>query len=261
VTGVVTNRPFNEFTNGNVCLGETNLITDMTDQPDLSSAATDGSPTPLPHEQSIYARKFNITSFQHDPKRWNRDWEKVLHTLSSEDVYTTIGGNVSQLCLSVPDEIPRLCQDLKAGVLHLQSGLTKLWDDLLGEKFESFRTAWFLLDDNERTRYLLKGLEETIRRAVFGQDLRALCPEITVSAMLKGNGRPYTDFLTTYQMKIREMAVGQLYLVPSEWWNKAQQDIPQSLSETISPSVFEILTLLRNQFISESPSNTLIHQF
>lgn len=36
----------------------------------------------------FWANKFKIPSFQHDPWRWNKDWENVLCTLSSKDVYT-----------------------------------------------------------------------------------------------------------------------------------------------------------------------------
>jgi hypothetical protein len=222
----------------------------MADQPDPSSAAADATPMPkLTHEHSIFARKFKITSFEHDPIRWNRDWEKVLRTLSSADVYTAMGEFLSKMSLSEPDAIPQLHQGFKEDVLSQQSAFTGVWDELLGENFDSFSAAWFLLDEKERTRHLLKGLEEASQRLGFGQDSRALCPEITVSAMLKQSGRTFTEFLTNYQAKLKETSAGHPYLVASEWWNKAPQDVPQSLSDTFPPSAFEILTLLRNVFI------------
>ena len=39
-------------------------------------------------DHSLFALKFNIPSIKSDSLRWNKEWDKVLHTLSaSEDVY------------------------------------------------------------------------------------------------------------------------------------------------------------------------------
>jgi hypothetical protein len=204
------------------------------------------------HEQSLYADKFNITSFQRNPKRWNKDWEKVLHALSAVDAYSSMGMMLSASFSSRPDMYSQMRQHLKDKEIHQQHCFTNLWDEFLGQRFESFSAAWVLLDGKERTRHLLKGLEGAIQDVAFGQDVRALCPEITVSAMLKENGRRFTDFLNTYQVKLREATVGHPYLYRSEWWDKALKDVPPSLSRTLLPFTFKSLTLLRTQFISES---------
>jgi hypothetical protein len=230
----------------------------MSDQPD-PNGATDVTPTPMiPHEHSLYVGKFNITSFEHDPKKWNGDWEKVLRTLSSADVYADMG---ERLANGPRDILSQLHQSLERSVLHHQSGFTEMWDKLVEEQFEYFRTSWLLLDEKERTRHLFKGLEKATQHSGFGQDARALCPEITMSAMLKQKGVPFIDFLSTYQAKLKEVTAGHPYLVASEWWDKAPQDIPQSLSETFPTLVLEILTLMRNYFIGESLSTLQVASF
>jgi hypothetical protein len=222
----------------------------MTDHVDPNGTAPDAAPARrLTHEHSLYAQMFNITSCEYDPEKWNRDWEKALRTLSFADVYAQMGERMSNRSLSATDMTPRLHQLLKECLLHQQSRLSKLWDDHLVEQFESISIAWLFLDEKERNRHLLKGLEEATKVSPFGQDSRALCPEITVSAMSKQKGRPFIDLLNTYQAKLKEVTMGDPYLVANERWDTAPLETPPSLSETFPPSAFEILTLVRNYFI------------
>jgi hypothetical protein len=168
-----------------------------------------------------------------------------------------LGEMLSQIFSSRSDTVSQLCQTLKVEVIRQQRTFTETWNNILATSFESFSSAWLLLDEKERRRRLLGGLEDVNQRSLLGQDSRALCPEITVSALLKQNGRRFIDFAKTYRTKLMEVAVGNLYLVESEWWDKARKDVPQSSSAKFPPSTFECLTLLRTQFISESLTHTL----
>jgi hypothetical protein len=212
---------------------------------------TSADTTPAPERFSVWAHKFNITSMKANPIRWNREWEKALQTLSSSDVYRTMGEGLLEVGLLEPAKFSQVSQGVKDVLCYSEEGVTMIWDDMLQEKFESFKMAWLLLDEKERIRHLLKGLEEGCQRALLGEDSRALCPEITISSMLKRNGGAFTDFTSDYCKRLKDASASRPYFFPSDWWDKALQDLPQSLSETLEPSALALLTLVRNEFIGE----------
>jgi hypothetical protein len=116
-------------------------------------------------------------------------------------------------------------------------------------KKRKFFTAWLLLEDAERKRHLLKGLEEASVLSSWFQDARAMCPEITLSFMLRQRGKAFADFIGNYRNGKKEAGEYNVYFLPNEWWQKAVD-----LSEP-SPEVefsFRLVTIQRNEFISES---------
>jgi hypothetical protein len=199
---------------------------------------------------SIWALQFKLPSVKSDPLRWNKEWEKKLRTLSSsEDVYPTMSqmykkGNWESAALS------NHTRDLEAKVWKSQNVMAQSWDDL--EEREHFITAWLLLGEAERERHLLKGMEGACKTASWRQDARALCPEITISSMLKDKGRTFLDFIRAYRKGKKDASEGTPYLLSSEWWNKAAEDVPVSVTAEREESTFTLLTLHRNEFISES---------
>jgi hypothetical protein len=202
------------------------------------------------NDTSFWARKFKITSFKIDPARWNKDWERALHTLrlSSRDVYT----NMVQRVNIGPRGLDTTLLLTRFLVCRLQEKLSVVcWGGFDSRHQEYFRTAWLLLDEKERKRHLLKGLVEACKHSIGGQDLRAICPEITVSSMLTLKGRPFTDLLDACCMGKKGVGQDNTYFHPSEWWNKAKNDLSQSLSERFDPSLFLLMTLRRNEFICE----------
>jgi hypothetical protein len=100
------------------------------------------------------------------------------------------------------------------------------------------------LDEKERKRHLLKGFQEGYERVSFHYDSRALCPEITVRALLKRRGAVFTDLVGTVCEGKKEAGKGNVYLHPSEWWDQAK-----NVSDPNVEGTFSLLTLLRNEFI------------
>jgi hypothetical protein len=205
---------------------------------------------------SVFALKFNITDIESNPAGWNRDWEKALRTLSSIDVYRTLSFN-----LGGPGEdlsqFSEAIQEFKKKIYKDQEVLGELWDDTKLQPH--ICTAWPLLEEGERQRHLFNGFKESCKHVFAGQDSRAFCPEITLSAMLRRMGHGFIDFLNHYWDGKKEAGVGNVYLLPSEWWDKVVEDLPQPLSEPDQLS-FELLTLFRNEFICESVAARIIQE-
>jgi hypothetical protein len=185
-----------------------------------------------------------------DPGGWNKDWEKFLQTIVASDVYATMG-RMFRKGSKEPSVLLDFTQRLKAQVCLFQNALAKLWDEMEKTDSDHFETAWLLLDEKERKRHLMNGLEKVCKDGMFMEDNRALCPEITISSILKLNGQAFIDFIRSLTAGIKGAGADDAYFLPSEWWDKAVDDLPPSLSEKFEPSTSMLLTLMRNEFISE----------
>jgi hypothetical protein len=149
-----------------------------------------------------------------------------------------------------PPMLSQLSQAIKDRICNDQNVLVKEWDRM--EESRQFVTAWLLLEEGERKRHLLKGMEKACQHASLHQELRALCPEITITSMLRQKGKAFVEFVAAYGKGKKDVIDGNPYFLPSEWWDKAEKDVPQALSEECAQSIFAILTLQRNEFICES---------
>jgi len=127
--------------------------------------------------------------------------------------------------------------------------LLQVWDEMDAD--EHFASAWQLLEEEERKRHLLKGLERACQHGSWGQDSRALCPEITITSMLKQRGQAFIDLINIYKTGKKDIDGSTPYCFPSEWWAKAMEDATPSLSVQITEFTFELLTLHRNEFMCE----------
>lgn len=104
--------------------------------------------------------------------------------------------------------------------------------------------------NNRSTRHLLKGLESPCGDASWGHDWRALCPEIILTHMLRQGGKVFSDFFTDYGQGKKDAGEGNVYFLPSEWWEKAvDKSKPLSGEDEFK---FKMLTIQRNEFIGES---------
>ncbi|KAH7920540.1 hypothetical protein BV22DRAFT_1039735 [Leucogyrophana mollusca] len=112
-----------------------------------------------------------------------------------------------------------------------------------------FDTTCVLLDEAERSKHLLNGLEKACKEALLGEDARALCPEVTVSSMLKEWGNALLKFFQFFEeTSSKPVEQGVLYSLPSDWWDGALSDVTKPISRN-DELVFEFLTLGRNEFI------------
>jgi hypothetical protein len=208
------------------------------------------APATTDEDFSLWALKFKFPSIQSDPWRWNKEWEKVLRTLSfSKDVYPMMGGMYKKDAWPTT-ELSTHTQGLRGNVCEMQNVVANLWGEL--QEKGHIVTAWFLLPESERQRHLLKGLEGACQRAHCRQDARALCPEITISSMSQQRGQAFIDFIDAYKKGKDDVSEDTPYYLPSEWWGSALEDLPQTLTDTFVESTFALLTLHRNEFICES---------
>lgn len=207
--------------------------------------ATGPSKKPDQNERkSLWRAHLKITGFQTDPVRWNKEWEKHLHTLSaSDDVFPSM--RVLYRKDSWTEEtIAEHLGQIRAQLLEGQKLLVDLWADV--QQGEHFTTAWLLLEEGERKRHLLKGLEESISSGTFREDYRALCPEITITAMIKQRGRAYIEFFKTFTKGKAEAGDDNVYRSPSAWWDSATG---ATQDNDIHDLAYTLLTLERDSFI------------
>jgi hypothetical protein len=196
---------------------------------------------------SIFRRKYKIPPLKTDQSRWDKKWEKTLRTLSaSQDVFPAF-----LAYWSGKKSIGFLGPFAGTWVRHkalyrLREAVLDFEEDLKEEG--GVVTAWLLLDETERKRHLFSGMKETCERVSLHYDGRALCPEITTTAMLKHHGKAFTDFARDFVNGTKEAGPDTVYFLRSDWWSLAVS-MPEPRSEDVE-FVFSQLSLQRNQFIS-----------
>ena len=199
-----------------------------------------------PEDDCIFGRQFNIPSIKSDLSRWDKAWEKALRDLSaSEDVYSTLKVLWKRDAL---DDLPSATERLNKRVRELQDLLITLWDQV-GESGE-FVLRWVLLDEAEKKRHLLNGLKQACESSSLLEEARAMCPEITTSAMLKKAGSAFADFAHGFLQGIKQTDPSQVYFLPCQWWQSAVDDMPKPWPEDVT-FTFTQLSVQRNEFISE----------
>lgn len=208
-----------------------------------SNANASGSNSNGTERRSLWGNHLKITRFQVDPTRWNKDWEKHLRTLSASDALLTMRALYRKDALT-EGIIAAELEKLKLKVLEGQKLLADIWADV--EEGGHFVTAWLLLPEAERKRHLMKGIEESISKGTFREDCRALCPEITTTALMKQRGQPYLEALKKFSKGKAEAGGGNVYHFPSSWWDSAKDHTPD---ETIHDMAYTLLTLDRDYFI------------
>jgi hypothetical protein len=146
-------------------------------------------------------------------------------------------------------DFERMSSDMYKRAHALQQLLAMLDGDL--NKGDHLVIAWMLLDEAERRRHLLNGMKAACDCTLFRLDARALCPEITTTAMLKQRGMAFIDFARKIANGIRETGPDELYLHPSEWFQSAVKE-PKPSDKT--KFAFRQLGIQRADFICEPAS-------
>lgn len=201
---------------------------------------------------SMWGKPLNFASLRADPKRWNKQWEKVLTTLSPQGAYTRMGGLFTKgIWDSTETTLAFITDRLNTGICKSQDLVVGVWRQKPALK-DHLTTAWLLLPPSERERHLLEGFKGASERCLMKQDLRALCPEIRTSLFLARAGRTFIEFVEEYATGREAMNDSTIpYLFPSAWWDKAGDDMPQSVVDEFDESGLMLLTLLRNEFIGK----------
>lgn len=202
----------------------------------------------------ILSKKFNITDVKQDALKWNKEWEAAIASSTAADVLKEITYFLDDSFFP-PSEIEFLHEDLRSVQDHVAEVLRKLFDA------GHFDTIWLLLNVAEKRRHILEGLKgASVGPTLWGQDCRALCPELTVSNLLSQGGKGFIDFLTRV-LELFESSTKPAFLpnswweqasgLPNPWWDNASDISPRKKPTSQSTKiVFEAVTINRNKFIA-----------
>lgn len=202
----------------------------------------------------ILSKKFNITDVKQDALKWNKEWEAAIASSTAADVLKEITSFLDDSFFP-PSDIEFLHEDLRSVQDRVAEVLRRLFDE------GHFDTIWLLLNVAEQRRHILEGLKgASVAPTLWGQDCRALCPELTVSNLLSQGGKGFIDFLTRVA-EIFGSPITPAFLpnswweqasnLPNPWWGQASDVSPQRQISQSTKLVFEVATITRNQFIGE----------
>ncbi|KAG1881044.1 hypothetical protein F4604DRAFT_1650751 [Suillus subluteus] len=219
----------------------------------MASAIKDDSAVEKPEDlPALLSKKFNITDVKQDALKWNEEWEAAIASSTAADVLKEICHFLDDSFFT-PSDIEFLHQDLRSVQDHVAEILRNLFNE------GHFDTIWLLLNVAEQRRHILEGLKRASEaRTLWGQDCRALCPEVTVSNFLTQGGKGFVDFLTRV-LEITESSTKPAFLpnswweqasnLPNPWWGQASDVSPRKQISESTKLVFEVATIDRNKFI------------
>ncbi|KAG1812917.1 uncharacterized protein BJ212DRAFT_439583 [Suillus subaureus] len=202
---------------------------------------------------SILSKKFNISDVKQDALKWNKEWEAAIASSTAADVLKEISHFLDDSFFT-PDDIEFFHQDLRRVQDHVAEILRSLFNE------GHFDTIWLLLNAAEQRRHILEGLKGASEApTLWGQDCRALCPEVTVSNFLTQGGKSFVDFLTRV-LEISESSTKPAFLpnswweqasnLPNPWWGQASDVSPRKQVSQSTKVLFEVATINRNKFIA-----------
>ncbi|KAG1907964.1 uncharacterized protein F5891DRAFT_938647 [Suillus fuscotomentosus] len=184
----------------------------------------------------LLSKKFNITDVKQDALKWDKEWEAAIASSTAADVLKEMSRFLDDSCFT-PDAMEFFHQDLRS----VQNNVAKILRNLFDEGH--FDTIWLLLNVAEKKRHINEGLKGACEAPTFwGQDCRALCPEVTVSNLLTQGGKAFVDFLARV-LELTESSLQPAFL-PNPWWEQASNLAKSML-------MFEVATINRNKFIGE----------
>jgi hypothetical protein len=197
---------------------------------------------------SIFRNKYKIPYMKTNQSRWDKGWKKTLRTLcASKDVFPVFSTHwLGDKSIGYQGPFFGMSNDLRKKAFRFREVVME-FEEHLGESC-AFVTTWLLLDEAERKRHLFNGIKETCEHVSLHYDGRALCPEITTTAMSKQNGKAFTDFARDFVKATKEVGADNLYSLPNEWWSSAVC-MPEPWPEDVR-FVFTQLSVQRKEFIS-----------
>ncbi|KAG2052123.1 hypothetical protein BDR06DRAFT_540131 [Suillus hirtellus] len=221
----------------------------------MASAIEDDDTVKTPnHFPPLLSKKFNITDIKQDALKWDKEWEAAIASSTATDVLKEMSRFLDDSGLT-PDAMEFFHQGLR----RVQNTVAKILHDLFNKGH--FDTIWLLLNVTEKKRHIIEGLKGACEaRTLWGQDCRALCPEVTVSNLLTQGGKGLVDFLARV-LESSESSLQPAFL-PNSWWEQASNlpnpwweqtpaaDVPPRRQVSQSTKLlFEVATINRNKFI------------
>ncbi|KAG2345754.1 hypothetical protein BDR05DRAFT_879581 [Suillus weaverae] len=214
---------------------------------------------------SLLSKKFNITDIKQDVLKWDKEWEVAIASSTAADVLKEMSRLLDD-SLFTPSDM----ELLHKGLRNFQNPIADVMRKLLHNGH--FDTVWLLLDSAEQKRHVLEGLKGASEAAtIWGQDCRALCPEVTVPNLLSQGGKGFIDFLTRVSEAFgSSIEPGflpnswweQASNLPNPWWGQASDVSPRKQISQSTKLVFEVATINRNKFIGHfalSSTMSIVH--
>ncbi|KAH7920347.1 hypothetical protein BV22DRAFT_1133144 [Leucogyrophana mollusca] len=213
--------------------------------PDLTSTAT---PSEGVQRYSTYAKKFSISPITPDPVQWDKDWERCINSPDLEKSSVLLVAKKQGMRL---EGLPAAAKEghltyARSAVVERQGHVHTFFTSFRAKG--GFDTIWLLLEEPDRQKHILNGLQEACSHSFLGEDGRACCPELTVASMTKGRGNGFLRLLELFGATKKSAKEGVPFGLPSEWWERAVDDEAKPLSSD-AEFVYELLTLGRNEFI------------
>ncbi|KAF9223806.1 hypothetical protein BS17DRAFT_767030 [Gyrodon lividus] len=198
---------------------------------------------PAQDERSFWVSKLGIT----DLKK-NRSPIDVAK-------YTLMGSLSSRLLTPAPNRpnpAPSSTNDVEvmaAAVRKRQQVAIATIKFLLDLEPIKLDTIWLLLIPLDRERHLLEGIEHACSFPfALGQDLRAFCPDITVSELAAHRGKASLDFIHRYHDLYQPADSGKVFLFPSTWFDQVNGSggLGPVLSLVVNTDYFFSVTLAQS---------------
>ncbi|KAG2107653.1 uncharacterized protein F5147DRAFT_753510 [Suillus discolor] len=192
----------------------------------MTSAIKDDDAVKTPkYFPPLLSKKFNITDVKQDALKWDKEWEAAIASSTAADILKEMSRFLGDSCFT-PDTIK--VQNTVAKILH------RLFDE------GHFDTIWLLLNVAEKKRHIHEGLKGACEaRTLWGQDCRALCPEVT-------GGKGFVDFLARV-LELSESSLQPAFL-PNSWWEQASNlPNPWWTRHFVLSSVFSVVSDITNR--------------
>ncbi|KIJ60381.1 hypothetical protein HYDPIDRAFT_32346 [Hydnomerulius pinastri MD-312] len=211
-------------------------------------------------EPSFWAAKLGIPSFKENRVKWNSDWEKALNSFgnASEVIEVTMHGIKA---LRAPAQERTVSDQQAADSSAFLAPMTKVVRARQQSAAECVKfflelgmlkldTVWLLLEASEQRKYLLQGIQDACGLAfAMGQDLRAFCPEITVSGLAAQRGKAFLDFIHRYHDLYTPAETGKIFAFPNSWWEEGANNAANAVDSKVKIR-FEGATVMTNEFIA-----------
>ncbi|KAG2038977.1 hypothetical protein BDR03DRAFT_999084 [Suillus americanus] len=183
----------------------------------------------------LLSKKFDITGIKQDMLKWDKEWEAALASSTAADVLKEISHVMDDSFFTL-DDLEFLHLDLR----NVQEGAAQSLRKIFHEGH--FNTIWLLLDASEQRRHILEGLEKASEApTLWGQDSRALCPEVTVLNSYQRAGRVFESSDPALLPNSSDL--------PNPWWEQTSNDANKKKRSKSTKIVFEVATINRNKFI------------
>lgn len=207
-----------------------------------STMNIEDGPTMRP-QPSFICHLLRITDMAEDRMRWDLDWEKVFKILKDPmKVYRLLLQGRPMLGEMDKEAIDTYCAALR----EAQKTAFVCARCFRAPEFKLDK-LWQLWDDDKRLQHMFAGLEFACESSPLSQDARVLCPEVSISHLLRDRGEAFVDLVRKFITSAGQTPPYALpFPFPDPWWQQLAREFPKP-----QPEAYIAMTLIRQEFIGE----------